>query len=142
MTQVKHDGWYEGAGLAPRSEAITLIAEKFIAHYPESAPLPSIVPTQDGNLLAEWDALGDPSVDIHLSTLTACFHAFGEDAPDVKQDFLLSSETHWTDFFVFLVTTPPPMKQHSNNTFTYVIPEKARIQTALDSRLRGNDVGE
>jgi len=96
------DGWYEGAGLAPPSEALTIIAEKFIAHYPESAPLPSIVPTQEGNLLAEWNALGDPSVDIHLSDLNACFHAFGEDAPDVEQDFMLSSETQWNDFFAFL----------------------------------------
>lgn len=96
------DGWHDGAGLAPSANALALIAEKFVAHFPESTQLPVIVPTQDGNLLVEWDAVGEPTVDIDLRSFAASFHAFGDDALDIEKDFSLDSENHWADFFSFL----------------------------------------
>lgn len=95
-------GWYDGAGLVPAAIALAQIAEKFVAHFPERTQLPTVVPTQDGNLLVEWDAIGEPTVDIDLSSFTASFHAFGGDASDIEKDFSLNSENQWTDFFAFL----------------------------------------
>ena len=95
-------GWHDGAGLVPPPNALAQIAEKFVAHFPERTPLPTVVPTQDGNLLVEWDAIGEPTVDIDLSSFTASFHAFGGDASDIEKDFSLNSENQWTDFFAFL----------------------------------------
>jgi hypothetical protein len=101
LAEIK-DGWHDGAGLAPSAIALAHIAERFAAHFPERTPLPAIVPTQDGNLLVEWDALGEPTVDIDLNSFTASFHAFGDDAADIEKDFSLDSESQWTEFFAFL----------------------------------------
>ena len=69
--------------------------------YPEHLPLPTIVPTQDGNLLLEWDTEGDPSTDIDLGSMKASFHAFGPRGEYVEADFDLSADSFET-FFAFL----------------------------------------
>ncbi len=101
LSEIK-DGWHDGQGVAPDSIGLGFVAEKFVAHFPESVPLPMIVPTQDGNLLVEWDTVGDPTLDVNLLRKTASFHAFDHSGGDVEQDFLLTNNADWDLFFVFL----------------------------------------
>ena len=95
-------GWYDGQGVAPDKAKLDRIAARMIGHYPEKLPLPSIIPTPDGNLLLEWDAMGEPSVDLKLSDLKADFHAFKSGRGDVEREFNLSQEEEWIQFFGFL----------------------------------------
>lgn len=70
------DGWYEGRGVAPDKTRLEIVAKRLIGHYPENLPLPSIFPTQEGNLLFEWNVPGHPSLDLDLKSLKGEFHAF------------------------------------------------------------------
>ena len=95
-------GWYEGQGTAPDKNKLEIIAQILTDSYPEHLPLPTIVPTQDGNLLLEWNAEGDPSTDIDLGGMKASFHAFGAKGEDVEADFDLSADGGLELFFAFL----------------------------------------
>ncbi|MCL1861502.1 MAG: hypothetical protein FWG52_08245 [Proteobacteria bacterium] len=95
------DGWFEGGGLAPDADKLTLVSEKLIADYPSKLPIPQIAPKQDGNLLLEWKAEGDPSLDIDLTALQASFHVFGANGEDVEHDFNLDT-VGWESLFAFL----------------------------------------
>ena len=96
------DGWHYGEGIAPKGENFESIAKVLIDLYPENIPLPGIFPTQTGNLLLEWNAIGDPSVDIDLNTMQASFHAFGQDKTDIEADFSLVDAQSYSAFFAFL----------------------------------------
>lgn len=100
VSQIEN-GWFEGAGLAPDADRLALVSERLIADYPDKLPLPQIAPTQDGNLLLEWKAEGDPSLDIDLAAAHASFHAFGMNGEDVERDFNLDA-TGWQLLFAFL----------------------------------------
>lgn len=100
--RVLEDGWYDGQGLSLREDRLDLVAARMIGHYPEVIPLPAIVPTPEGNLLFEWNAPGDPTVDLCLADLTAQFHAFDPKMSDLEQEFDLSQEKAWQAFFSFL----------------------------------------
>lgn len=95
------DGWFEGGGLALDEGCLAQIADH-LADYPDDVPLPLIVPTQDGNLLLEWQAKGFPSLDIDLANMQASFHAFDENGEDVERDFDLKDEDDWRLLFRFL----------------------------------------
>ncbi len=101
LTQLK-DGWYEGRGRAPSKDKLALVAQRLINSYPERVQLPIVAPTQDGNLLLEWDTVGDPSADIDLGAELASFHSFGDRGDEVEMDFSLKSESDWKSFFAFL----------------------------------------
>jgi hypothetical protein len=95
------NGWFEGSGLAPNTDNLFRVSEKLIADYPDKLPLPQIVPKQDGNLLLEWQAEGEPSLDIDLASSQASFHAFGANGEDVERDFHLDA-AGWQLLFAFL----------------------------------------
>lgn len=95
-------GWFEGVGLSPDKDRLAQIAEQLASLYPDDLVLPAIFPTQDGNLLLEWDAAGDPSLDIRLDDFHASFHAFGADGTDIEGDFILADEAGWKDLHAFL----------------------------------------
>lgn len=97
-------GWFEGAGLAPDKERLSQFAEQLVSVYPDSLALPAIFPTQEGNLLLEWDAAGDPSLDVRLVDFTASYHAFDESGADLEGDFTLSTEAGWSELLSFLST--------------------------------------
>ena len=96
------DGWHDGQGLAPEKAKLDVIADQMIKHFPNKLPLPAIVPTPEGNLLFEWSAPGDPSLDVQVSDLTAEFHAFREGADDLECEFDLSGQAEWASLFGFL----------------------------------------
>ena len=95
-------GWYEGQGIAPDMNKLKTIAQKLMDFYPEHLLLPTIIPMQDGNLLLEWDAEGDPSTDIDLGSMRASFHAFGPSDEDIEGDFPLGTNEDFESFFTFL----------------------------------------
>ncbi len=95
-------GWFEGAGLAPDKDRLSQFAEQLTASYPDGLVLPAIFPTQDGNLLLEWDAVGDPSLDVRLADLLASYHAFDDDGADIERDFRLDGEQGWSELHAFL----------------------------------------
>ena len=96
------DGWLDGRGIAPDKANLAVLAGKMIGQYPEKLPLPAIAPTPDGNLLLEWDAPGDPSVDLHLESMHAAFHAFQPNETETEQEILLTTASSWGEFFSFL----------------------------------------
>jgi hypothetical protein len=96
------DGWLDGKGKAPDQKKIDYIATRMIGRYPESLPLPAIVPTSDGNLLFEWDAQGEPSVDVRLTDMKGEFHAFGREQVDIEREFDFTVEGDWNAFLEFL----------------------------------------
>lgn len=96
------DGWHNGRGVALNIKHLDEVAASVIGHYPDKLPLPAIIPTQEGNLLFEWNAVGDPSVDLDLSTLRAQFHAFHGDLGDIEREFDFSNSGEWQIFFAFL----------------------------------------
>jgi hypothetical protein len=95
-------GWHDGGGVALDATKIAEVYEHLVGCYPEKLPLPTIVPTPDGNLLFEWKATSDPSLDVRLEDLTAEFHAFGNDGEDVEESFNLQSRDGWGKLFEFL----------------------------------------
>ena len=99
------DGWHDGQGKAPDKAKLVLVSTQMVQHYLEALPLPVIVPTQQGNLLLEWAASDDPSVDIHFESMNAQFHSFGDGVAEIDREFLLASDTDWANFFAFLKST-------------------------------------
>jgi hypothetical protein len=96
------DGWFDGAGLAPNKEQLSIVAEEMVSGFPEHLTLPAVVPTPEGNLLLEWNVSGSPSVDIDLASLKAEFHAFTHDDGEIEKTFDLSVSEQWKVFFNFL----------------------------------------
>lgn len=95
------EGWFEDAGKALNTERLSALADR-LADYPESIALPLVFPTQTGNLLLEWQAPGDPSLDIDLNSMQAWFHAFDAADQDIEENFDLSNATGWQSLFAFL----------------------------------------
>ena len=100
------DGWLDGRGIAPDKTKLAAISEQMVGHYSDELPLPAIVPTPEGNLLFEWDAPGDPSVDLHLESMRAAFHAFQPNETGTEQEILLTTAASWGVFFSFLIKVP------------------------------------
>ncbi|MNL55538.1 hypothetical protein D3C87_1789590 [compost metagenome] len=101
LSQLK-DGWFEGMGYALNQEKLSLVAEKLVGAYPDRLLLPAIFPTQEGNLLLEWDAVGVPSLDIQLDSLHSSYHAFDAAGGDVERDFDLANDKEWGEMYSFL----------------------------------------
>ena len=78
-------GWHDGEGVVFEPTKLAMIYDGVVGVYPETLPLPTIVPTPEGNLLFEWKAKSDPSLDVYLENLTADFHAFDEGGGDIER---------------------------------------------------------
>lgn len=96
------DGWHDGHGKAPDRGNLNRIASQLIGHYPERLPLPAIVPTPEGNLLLEWSAPGEPSMDIDLTSMQGEFHVFQGQNGDFERQFDLAKAEEWPNLFSFL----------------------------------------
>jgi len=99
-----HNGWYDGAGVAPDNEVAQFVADKFIEGYPEKISLPYIYPTPDGTILFEWDREDSPSMEFYPDRMEAEFHAFAPNN-DIERTFSLSESSAWTQLFTFLSQT-------------------------------------
>jgi len=96
------DGWYDGAGKAPDPNSYAHFTTMLLQHYPFSLPTPALIPTQEGNLLLEWKGLGEPTVDIDLTTMRAMFQGTNKDDTEVDASFELRDDDDWRMFMVFL----------------------------------------
>lgn len=78
------DGWYDGKGVAPRTEGLDWFATEFTRHYPDDIPLPYTCPTPEGGIEMEW-SIGDQSVilEVDLSTHQGDYLWF-DDKSDVE----------------------------------------------------------
>ena len=101
------DSWFEGGGIAPDKNKLAYFAKKIIESYPKSIALPQIFPTQDGNLLFEWNIEGYPSIDVNLNNMSAYYHTFGIKGEEMEKSFSLITESDFESFFVFLSTHIP-----------------------------------
>lgn len=99
------DGWLDGRGAAPNKAKLAVLAEELVGRYPERFPLPAIAPTPEGGVLLEWDLPGNPTVDVHLASLSAEFHAFRPDGTEIEHGFHLVNDNAWGKFFAFLKET-------------------------------------
>jgi len=97
------DGWFDGRGKGLYQDQLANVSTRMVGHFPNEVPLPTIVPTPEGDLLFEWDLPGCPSIDLCLSDSRAEFHAFTEPDGELEREFLLSSDKEWKDFFEFLI---------------------------------------
>ena len=93
------DGWYNGLGAALKKEGITTTIELLVSSFPKDLPLPGIFPTPEGDLSLEWNHAYQSSLDIDLETLQGEFHAVTE-TEEIEEDFDLSSESGWRDFYI------------------------------------------
>jgi len=96
------DGWYDGQGLAPDKDKLAGIIQSLAACYPQDLPLPFVAPSQDGDIVLEWDSEGFPSLDVDISAMTASFHAFGTDGGSLVADFDLGDAVGFTSLIAFL----------------------------------------
>jgi len=96
------DGWYDGEGKAPDAVGLDSIESWLLESFPPELPAPAIVPTPEGDVLLEWDAPGEPSVDIRLCDLHASFHAFRADGTDLERTFDLQSDDERARLLAFL----------------------------------------
>lgn len=48
------NGWLEGNGIAPSSANISWLTDEVAKYFPEALEYPSVVPTDDGNVVFEW----------------------------------------------------------------------------------------
>lgn len=106
------NGWYNGEGLALNSTNFQIIASLFINNYPQCSPIPLIFPTQDGNLLLEWNINGLPTIDINISQKIASYQAFSlyNNIDFIEKNFNLTNKRDITEFFNFIranIKAPP-----------------------------------
>ena len=48
------DGWLEGYGIAPTNVNINWLTNSVVQYFPKDLDYPSVVPTEDGNVIFEW----------------------------------------------------------------------------------------
>jgi hypothetical protein len=104
------DGWYDGDGVALDADDLQAIATIFIENFPDSLPIPQIVPTFDGNILVEWNVEGYPSIEINIAKKSANFQIFGiRDNDDlIEKEFDLANKGNIEHFFSYLQTHIKP----------------------------------
>ncbi len=92
------DGWLDGEGLAPNSEALDWLATSFDCRYPDDLPLPHVYPTLEGGVLAEWSSPpNEVSLDVNLATRQGEWHSLdvNTDAENART-LNLADNSGWT----------------------------------------------
>lgn len=95
------EGWNDGEGEPFTTDAMQSIAEKITAIYPDTLPLPYIYPTQDGNLLLEWETTDSPSLEIDANRVEASYCDLTTEE-DGEETFKLDNDDAWKNLFEFL----------------------------------------
>ena len=87
------DGWLDGKGISPSPEGLEWLANAFDTRYPEELPLPSLYPTAEGGIRAEWSVKRyEVSLEIDLSKKTGEWHQLNLDT-DEEDTHSLNLET-------------------------------------------------
>ena len=91
------DGWFDGEGLAPRSDELDWLAEQFERLYPADLPLPHLYPTPEGGVQAEWSLPGyDVNLNLDLvSHEGALFVLFTDSKAYREEPLILSDDSAW-----------------------------------------------
>ncbi len=77
------NGWFEGKGVAPKSEHLDWLADQFESNYPDNLASPYLYPTAEGGVQAEW-SLGtwETTLEIDLLSKKAYWHAMNTASDD------------------------------------------------------------
>ena len=103
------NGWFDGSGLAPNKSKVIFIMNK-MERYP-SIKYPSIIPTQEGNIVFEWNTpnirvgANYPTLDIDLESMEGLYNCdlrFGIHSIEIDQYFNLTEDEEWTSLFNLL----------------------------------------
>lgn len=103
------NGWFDGGGISPNKSKIIFLMEK-MKKYP-NIKYPSIVPTQEGNIVFEWNTptirvgANYPSLDIDLESMEGLYNCdlrFGKHSIEVDQYFDLNKNEEWDSLFDLL----------------------------------------
>ena len=91
------DGWLDGSGLAPSHEGLSWLTEAFASFYLADLPLPSLYPTPEGGIQAEWMfGRDDTSLTIDLQRKTGDYDRLHLDTQDFDEEQLvLDDEAGW-----------------------------------------------
>ena len=60
------DGWLDGKGIAPASDDLVWLTDRFETFYPDDLPFPFLYPTAEGGIQAEW-SLGKNEISLEVS---------------------------------------------------------------------------
>lgn len=96
------DGWLDGIGTVPETEALEAFAGDLIESYPADLPLPGITLTAEGELVMEWHSPAEAIVDIDLATNIGEFQAFEN---ELEESIDFNSEQGWSAFYSLLNKT-------------------------------------
>lgn len=92
------DGWLDGKGLAPRSDALDMLAQHFDLSFDANLRLPYLYPTAEGGIQAEWSLPNDweASLEIDLTTYQASFQALNVQTHETKDgEINLKQPENW-----------------------------------------------
>ena len=101
--QALTDGWLDGEGLAPANDSLDWLSQQFEQLYPDDLPLPSLFPTPEGGIEAEW-SLGARSIifEIDLNSHRGHWLSFNKQPDGADDDdgrtLDLDDPTCWTWF--------------------------------------------
>jgi hypothetical protein len=71
-----NDGWLDGSGIAPDTNALQNLGSLFQSHYDKSLPIPYIYPTADGGLQLEWSPEDwEATLELNLQTFDGDYQA-------------------------------------------------------------------
>ena len=96
------DGWLGDGSKAPKMSLNALFFSQLVERYPAGARMPAIFPTPEGNILMEWDAEGNPSLEIGEDRKVAVFSNLDDDE---DQEFPISSVEEIQDLLLFIART-------------------------------------
>ena len=101
LSQIKDDCFDSHVVALDKSKSEVLV-QRIVYSYPAHLSKPAIFTTQDGNLLLEWEAEGNPTVNIDVNNMRASFHIFKTNDEDFTKIFNLSEDSGFVSFIDFL----------------------------------------
>jgi len=106
------DGWLDGKCSALDGPGLQAFAQLFSAHYPDSLPVPAVVPTSRGDVAIGFKlGIWDISLDISLPSMSALLCAENwSSGRYVSKEFDVSGAPGWALF----VETVTKLSQRAN----------------------------
>ena len=91
------DGWLDGDGKAPSEQGIEWLLSVLFDSFPHDAPLPSLYPTEDGDVQAEWRIeQKDISLEIDLEQRRGEWHCLDlQSGETTTRTIQCDDSAHW-----------------------------------------------